>query len=123
MPLEGLWWADAPRSFHEADKSAWKWTAMILQPDVIGQAEIDAAFDQVGKKKNPAALGRVRFETLTEGLSAQLSRSPPIFSRQSISIGFTGSPTGMPWCFTVPERLAAAWFSLKTCSTARNLTA
>ena len=47
MPLEGLWWADDPRAFYEADKSAWKWTVMILQPDVIHQAEVDAAFDQV----------------------------------------------------------------------------
>ena len=72
MPLEGLWWADDPRVFHETDKSRWKWTAMIVQPDVIGKAEIDAAFDQVRKKKNPAALDRVRFETLIEGSSAQV---------------------------------------------------
>jgi hypothetical protein len=72
MPLEGLWWADDPRAFYEADKSAWKWTAMIVQPDVIKQAEVDAAFDQVRKKKNPAALDRVRFEKLEEGTSAQV---------------------------------------------------
>jgi len=72
MPLEGLWWADDPRVFHEADKSAWKWTAMIVQPDVIQQAEVDAAFDQVRKKKNAAALDRVRFEKLEEGPSAQV---------------------------------------------------
>jgi hypothetical protein len=45
---------------------------MILQPDVIGQAEIDAAFDEVRKKKNLAALERARFEALTEGQSAQV---------------------------------------------------
>ncbi|MGA3345414.1 MAG: GyrI-like domain-containing protein [Terracidiphilus sp.] len=72
MPLEGLWWADDPGVFYSSEKSKWKWTAMILQPDVIGQAEIDAAFDEVRKKKNPAALERVRFEALTEGPSAQV---------------------------------------------------
>ncbi len=77
MPLEGLWWADDPRVFHETDKSRWKWTAMIVQPDVIGKAEIDAAFDQVRKKKNPAALDRVRFETLIEGSSAQVLYTGP----------------------------------------------
>jgi len=71
MPLEGLWWADDPRAFHLADKSAWKWTAMILQPEFIDQREVDVAFDQVRKKKNPAALDQVRFETLEEGPSAQ----------------------------------------------------
>lgn len=72
MPLEGLWWADDPRSFHMADKSSWKWTAMIVQPQFITRAEVDAAFDEVRRKKNPAALDRVRFETLTEGPSAQV---------------------------------------------------
>jgi hypothetical protein len=72
MPLEGLWWADDPRVFHQADKSTWKWTAMILQPDFIGRAEVDAAFEQVRRKKNPAALGKVRFETMNEGASAQI---------------------------------------------------
>jgi hypothetical protein len=72
MPLEGLWWADDPRVFHLADKTSWKWTAMILQPEFIAQAEVDAAFAEVRKKKNPAALDRVRFETLTEGESAQI---------------------------------------------------
>jgi len=85
MPLEGLWWADDPRVFHTADKSTWKWTAMILQPDVIGQAEVDAAFDQVRKKKNPAALGRVRFETLNEGPSAQVLYIGP-FSEEGPTI-------------------------------------
>src|ERR1035437_3268704 len=71
MPLEGLWWADDPRVFHMADKSAWKWTAMILQPDFILRTQVDAAFEVVRKKKNPAALDRVRIETLHEGPSAQ----------------------------------------------------
>lgn len=71
MPLEGLWWADDPRVFIQADKSAWKWTAMILQPEFITRSDIDAAFDEVRRKKNPAALGRVRFETLAEGESVQ----------------------------------------------------
>lgn len=72
MPLEGLWWADDPRAFHEADKSSWKWTAMILQPDFVSRKHVDAAFDQVRKKKNPAALDKVRLETLEEGSSAQI---------------------------------------------------
>lgn len=71
MPLEGLWWADDPAAFHSADKSTWKWTAMILQPDFIAQTQVDAAIKEVRKKKNPAALDRVRFEVLEEGWCAQ----------------------------------------------------
>jgi hypothetical protein len=72
MPLEGLWWADDPHAFHRQDKSTWKWTAMILQPDFIDTRQVDAAFEEVRRKKNPAALGRVRLETLTEGSAAQI---------------------------------------------------
>jgi len=71
MPLEGLWWADDPRVFMQTDKSAWKWTAMILQPEFISRRNVDAAFEEVRKKKNPAALERVRFETLDEGECVQ----------------------------------------------------
>ena len=35
MPLEGLLWADDPRAFMQTDKSAWRWTAMILQPEFM----------------------------------------------------------------------------------------
>jgi len=72
MPLEGLWWADDPSAFHLQDKSKWKWTAMILQPEFICQSQVNAAIDEVRRKKNPAALDRVRLETLTEGPSAQI---------------------------------------------------
>jgi hypothetical protein len=72
MPLEGLWWADGPRPFYEQEKSAWKWTAMILQPNFIGRKQVDAAFEEVRRRKNPAALDRVRLETLEEGTAAQI---------------------------------------------------
>jgi hypothetical protein len=72
MPLEALWWADDPGAFHRKDKSTWKWTAMILQPDFIGRRQVTAAFDEVRKKKNLVALDRVRLETLTEGTAAQI---------------------------------------------------
>ncbi len=72
MPLEGLWWADDPGAFHRKDKSTWKWTAMILQPEFIGRRQVEVAFDEVRRKKNPVALDRVRLETLTEGMAAQI---------------------------------------------------
>jgi hypothetical protein len=72
MPLEGLWWANDPHAFHRQDKSTWKWTAMILQPDFISYIQVDAAFNEVRKKKKPVALDRVRLETLKEGTAAQI---------------------------------------------------
>jgi len=85
MPLEGLWWADDPCVFHHADKSTWKWTVMIVQPEFISSAQVDAAFDQVRKKKNPAALDRARFEMLEEGLSVQILYTGP-FSEEGPTI-------------------------------------
>ena len=72
MPLEGLWWADDPSAFHRREKAAWKWTAMILQPDFIAKHDVDEALDELRRKKNPAAVNRVRLETLHEGTAAQI---------------------------------------------------
>jgi hypothetical protein len=72
MPLEGLWWADDPKDFLLANKSTWKWTLMILQPEFITPVEVETACAEVRKKKNPAGLDRVRFESLEEGPSAQI---------------------------------------------------
>jgi hypothetical protein len=85
MPLEGLWWADDPRVFFQADKSTWKWTAMILQPEFISRTNVGAAFDEVRKKKNPAGLDHVRFETLEEGESVQTLHLGP-FSEEAPAI-------------------------------------
>jgi len=85
MPLEGLWWADDPRAFHQADQSAWKWTAMILQPEFISKTQVDTAFEEVRKKKNPPALERVRFECLEEGDAVQVLYTGP-FSQEGPTI-------------------------------------
>jgi hypothetical protein len=85
MPLEGLWWANDPRSFHLADKSGWKWTVMILQPDFIAPKDVDAAIEDVRRKKNPVALDRLRFEILEEGPSAQILYTGP-FSAEGPTI-------------------------------------
>ncbi len=77
MPLEGLWWVDNMENFTIEDKSGWKWTAMILQPDFINKSMIEQAMEEVEEKKNPAALSKMRFETLEEGLSAQIMHIGP----------------------------------------------
>ncbi|WDH78030.1 GyrI-like domain-containing protein [Microbacterium esteraromaticum] len=72
-PLEGLWWADDMTAFTSArDKSRWHWTLMLMVPDWIPVAFVEAARERVAAKKAPPArLGRVRSETLTEGLCVQ----------------------------------------------------
>ncbi len=77
MPLEGLWWVDDMSRFMKADKSEWDWTLMIMQPDPVTEAVIDAAREQAAAKKALPALERLRLDHFAEGLSAQvLYRGP-----------------------------------------------
>lgn len=71
-PLEGLWWAEDWASFTaRRDKSRWDWTLMLMVPEWIDRAVFSDAAATVGAKKNPARLGDVRLETLSEGLCVQ----------------------------------------------------
>jgi hypothetical protein len=71
MPLEGLWWADDMSRFSVERKSEWKWTMMIHQPAQVTRKGFEKAYAEVKAKKEPAALGKLRFEAFTEGRSAQ----------------------------------------------------
>ena len=85
MPLEGLWWADDMTKFSADRKDEWKWTAMIMQPKYVTAEDVKEAMEQVKKKKNPAALPKVRFESFTEGSSAQIMYVGP-FSAEGPTI-------------------------------------
>jgi hypothetical protein len=60
-----------------ADKSRWLWTAMIMQPEFITPEMVNAAIDEIRRKKNPPALDKVRFECFHEGLAAQIMHIGP----------------------------------------------
>ncbi len=85
MPLEGLWWIDDMERFAKADKSEWKWTAMIMQPPCVTRDAVTAATAEVAKKKNPSALGLARFESFAEGTCAQILHVGP-FSEEGPTI-------------------------------------
>jgi hypothetical protein len=71
-PLEGLWWADDMDTFGTSrDKSAWKWTMMIMIPDFATEDLIAGAIEKAAKKQ-PPAIDLLRVETLTEGFCAQI---------------------------------------------------
>jgi len=72
MPLEGLWYADDMDVFVTRDKSRFKWTMMIMQPEWITQEMVDEAKIAVEKKKGITNLAEVSLKTLNEGKSAQL---------------------------------------------------
>ena len=78
MPLEAIWWADDMSDFMKANKSRWKWTAMIMQPSVINTRTVKAAKAELERKKKVLpAIELVRLEDLTEGACAQILHVGP----------------------------------------------
>lgn len=85
MPLEGLWWADDPLAFASADRRAWQWTAMILQPACVTDALVDEAIAETRRKKALPALEGLRSELFTEGRCAQILHVGP-FATEAATI-------------------------------------
>ena len=85
LPLEGLWWADDMSSFGIEYKENWKWTLMIMQPELITKEMVKKATEEVRKKKNPVALPLVRFESFKEGKAAQIMHIGP-FSEEGPTV-------------------------------------
>ena len=77
MPLEGLWWVPNMAEFSVSRKDKWLWTALIMQPEFVSAALVDAAIVETAEKKNPAALPRLRFKPYQEGLAAQIMHIGP----------------------------------------------
>ncbi len=85
MPLEGLWWVDDMSQFDINRKDDWKWTIMIMQPELVTEEIVEQATEQVKQKKNPIALSKIRFESFTEGKAAQILHIGP-FSEEGPTI-------------------------------------
>jgi hypothetical protein len=72
MPLEGLWWSDDMDSFTSSrDKSKWKWTLMIMQPDWINQEMFENAVKKVMEKGIKGNFDKVRLESINESTCVQ----------------------------------------------------
>jgi hypothetical protein len=100
MPLEGLWWADDMSRFTIDEKAAWKWTMMIMQPEIVTHDLVEKAITEVGRKKDLSAVDRIRFEVLDEGVCAQtmhvgpFSQEGPTIERLHQFVRARGRPTG-----------------------------
>jgi len=70
MPLEGLWWADDMETFVSRQKDKWSWTMLIMQPEWISAAMVEAVVAKVRAKLGEPPPG-LRLETLHEGLCVQ----------------------------------------------------
>ncbi len=85
MPLEGLWWADDWSVFTATDRSRWKWTMMILQPEFVPEDIVHQAIHDVIAKKGLEAAKRLRLEEFHEGRCAQILHVGP-FSEEGPTI-------------------------------------
>lgn len=75
--LEGLWDMPEGEGYDPSRKHLLRWTLMIMQPPfVTTELFTDVQAMQLAKKKE-AAIGEVRFETLTEGLCCQMLHTGP----------------------------------------------
>jgi hypothetical protein len=71
MPLEGLWSVDDMAQFDVQRKADWRWTMMIMQPDVVTPALMTQAMEGVLSRRNNPALTTLRLERFDEGHCAQ----------------------------------------------------
>lgn len=76
-PLESLWWTDDMGRFSVDAKDEWKWTSMIMQPDVVTRLHFTEAVSTLREKKDPPALGKVRLGRWREGFAAQVMHIGP----------------------------------------------
>lgn len=77
LPLEALWWSDDMSAFCTGNKDAWKWTVMVMQPEIITLSMIEEATKEVHRKKKLAALPLARFQAFKEGKAAQIMHIGP----------------------------------------------
>jgi len=77
MPLEGLWWADDMGKFSLDNRTNWKWTMMIMQPNFITEEVFKEALAEVKAKKENPKLDEIRFTAYIEGLCMQIFHQGP----------------------------------------------
>jgi len=82
MCPEGLWsvpGAKGPADVARSDKSQWRWTLMIMQPDLVTPAALHEARAELVRRhpEQEAAAARVRVERLEEGTAVQMLHVGP----------------------------------------------
>jgi hypothetical protein len=76
MASEGLWWWEDGQ-FDIRRPANWKYTLMIMQPDLVTTELFEAALTQLQKKKPSPSIERLRLETYHEGLVVQIMHIGP----------------------------------------------
>lgn len=76
MALEALWWVE-DGEFNIQKPGNWKYTMMIMQPDLITPENFYEALAQLRKKKPGPGIERLRFEWFREGPCVQIMHVGP----------------------------------------------
>ena len=77
MALEGLWWVE-DGMFDIQKPGNWKYTLMIMQPDLVTTQMFNEALAQLRKKKGDLpSFARLRLERFVEGLCVQTMHVGP----------------------------------------------
>lgn len=76
MALEGLWWVEDGQ-FDITRPGNWKYTVMILQPDMVTPEMFAEALAQLRKKKPSPSIDQLRLENFHEGLCVQTMHVGP----------------------------------------------
>jgi hypothetical protein len=80
MALEGLWWVE-DGSFDIRKPGNWKYTVMIMQPELVSPPMFAEALVQMRRKKgDQPAFARLRLERFAEGLCVQTMHIGPYAS-------------------------------------------
>ena len=85
LPLEGLWWTDDMSKFSAEDKSSWKWTLMIMQPEFVADELVRQCTQELQLKKDLVALSKIRLQSFEEGKAAQIMHIGP-FSEEGPTV-------------------------------------
>lgn len=85
MPLEGLWWADDPQRFATNDRTAWRWTMMVMQTGLVTPALVAETLEEVRRKKRLPALDAMRYQSFEEGDCVQVLHVGP-FTTEAATI-------------------------------------
>ena len=77
MALEGLWWVE-DGTFDIQKPGNWKYTVMIMQPDLVTPEMFAEALAQIAQEeRRPACVSRLRLERFGEGLCVQTMHIGP----------------------------------------------
>ncbi|MDL2246420.1 GyrI-like domain-containing protein [Methanobrevibacter sp. OttesenSCG-928-K11] len=85
MPLQGLWWQEDMENFSVDDKSSWKCTSLIMQPDFVNENHIKQATEETILKKDLPSIDKLEFREIEEGLVAQILHIGP-FSEEGPTV-------------------------------------